>query len=98
MTLEELEKAWKVPEHLKEKVVELLKKGYRLDEMAYVGNDLEEEFVNLLISGKGFSKEELFAKIADYTAKDMPASDDDDEDDDDYDEDDDYEDDYEDED
>jgi predicted house-cleaning noncanonical NTP pyrophosphatase (MazG superfamily) len=69
--LDDLKAYWEVPDHLKEKVEELIKKGYRLEQMESVPDDLQEEVVNVLISGKGFSWEELYAKIKQYTAKNM---------------------------
>jgi hypothetical protein len=73
-TFDELCKKWKVPDNLKEKIVELLKKGfdpYKIYD--YIGDEDEiEKYIDILLSGKGFSAEELFSKVAQYTAKDMP--------------------------
>ena len=72
MTLEELEEITIVPESLKVKVKTLLKKGYRLDVLEYISDDKVEKLINILTSGKGFSAKELFTKVDQYTAKDMP--------------------------
>ena len=70
-TFEELEKYLGIPDHLRDSFGKLIKEGYNLEYMEGVPDDLWDEVINVLISGKGFTIEELIVKIKQYTSKDM---------------------------
>jgi len=79
-TFEEIEKDWEkhlryipevIPYSLREKAEELALKGYDLGQLIFIPNYLRAKVLDVLISGKGFSEDELYEKIKQYTATDV---------------------------